>query len=171
LTSLSRPWLRQADTDFLAAERLRDDAIHALRCQVIAKCQQTVEKSIKAIAQDLSDRHIMALTIGTSHPVDKLVTAILHAPGRSARRMIPSYIVNTLDRNYDDIDWIMGLAPRGIVTERNTEYPFFGSEGTLIAPADPEVFSLDDVKRAQKVAGTMLKQARALASVTERSPS
>ena len=82
--SLSRAWLRQAESDFLAAQCLAEQADEAFNCQIAAKCQQVVEKSVKAIAVELTDRGIVTLTIGFDHRIDQYISAISPRPETSS---------------------------------------------------------------------------------------
>lgn len=104
-------WLTQAESDLDAAKVLRREVRSILNCQVAAKCQQVVEKSVKAITAELSDRRVVALTIGFDHNVDQYVSAILRAPS-TRKGAVPDYIKSTFRFNRPTLDELMGLALR-----------------------------------------------------------
>ena len=173
--SSSRVWLRQAKSDLHAAECLSGQPAEDLYCQVAAKCQQTVEKSVKAIAAELSDRGIVTLTIGFDHRIDRYISAITRVPRhKSAGKSVPEYIQQTLLRNRNEVKLLMSLAPHRPPDEnqlpRNTEYPFHNAQGVLIAPADTGIFQKVEIDGHLKVATAVFTQAQALISIVERAP-
>jgi HEPN domain-containing protein len=100
MPSSARVWLRQAGSDLLAARYLAQQDTDDFYCQTAAKCQQVVEKSVKAIAVELTERRLVTLTIGFDHRIDQYIEAIIRAPRRSAmQRSMPDYIVRMLRRN------------------------------------------------------------------------
>jgi len=113
----SRPWLAQASSDLEAALVLRRENRPILYCQVAAKCQQVVEKSVKAIATELNERRIVFLTIGFDHRVDQYISAILRAPGKR-KDAVPDYIKGTIRYNRSILDEVMRLAPHAPI-DRN----------------------------------------------------
>jgi hypothetical protein len=140
---------------------------------VASKCQQAVEKSVKAIAAELSERGVVPITIGFDHAIDRYIKLIRRAPGRLARN-VPGFINETLDRNAEGITWIMDLAPRRPPNTarlpRNTEYPFHDRDGVLVAPAAPGTFGTDEIERCLRVGGSVFKQAAALITLDDRKP-
>lgn len=173
--SSSRVWLRQARSDLLAARYLAQQDTDDFYCQTAAKCQQVVEKSVKAIAAELTERRIVTLTIGFDHRIDQYISAIIRAPHRpTEKRSVPDYILQTLRRNRSEVSAIMRLAPHrpddGAVLPRNTEYPFHNARGVLIAPADKGVFQKSEIEGHVKVASVVFDQAQTLISIAEREP-
>jgi HEPN domain-containing protein len=168
-----RPWLRQANSDMTAARRVRDDSDPSSYCQVIAKCQQVVEKSVKAIAEELSARGAITITIGFKHDIAPLISAIRRKP-KSRDKSVPDYVVKTLERNLDEINEIMDLAPRRrpdtTLLSRNTEYPYHNAQSNLIAPADVNSFNLVEVERYLVLASRIYNQANTLITASERTP-
>jgi hypothetical protein len=168
----SRAWLTQANSDLEAARLLRDVDRPILYCQVAAKCQQVVEKSVKAIATELNDRRIVFLTIGFDHRIEQYIEAIRRAPGKR-KGSVPDYIKSTLSHNLPTVTELMSLAPHKPADidrlPKNTEYPF-GKAGARVAPADTAVFLQVDVDRYLTTAGALLEKAQTLIAVTERGP-
>src|SRR2546423_97184 len=73
--------LRQVASDLAAADRVYDAASAGTYCQVIAKFQQAVEKSIKALVAALAYRGHLSMGTGYSHNPEKLMSALVHLPG------------------------------------------------------------------------------------------
>ena len=171
----SRVWLRQAKSDLLTAQYLAEQDTESFCCQTAAKCQQVVEKSVKAIAAELTERGLVTLTIGFDHRVDQYIAAIVRTPRRSSeRKSVPAHIQQTLQRNRNEISTLMSLAPHkpanANALPRNTEYPFHNTEGLLIAPSDPGIFQKTEIISHLKVAHSIFTQAQALISIVERTP-
>ena len=171
--SSSGAWLRQANSDMLAANCLSACNSEDLYCQISAKCQQVVEKSVKAIAAELTERGIVTLTIGFKHDIGKLITAIITTPhSRKNSNSVPEYISSALNNNRLNIQVLMGLAPHKPTDSdslpRNTEYPFHNERSVLIDPSDSDVFTQTETEGRIKFAGAVLKQARKLILVTKR---
>jgi HEPN domain-containing protein len=59
-----RAWLRQAQSDRESAERVLDLGDEPTFCHGIAKFQQAVEKSIKALVAALRDHRDLEITVG-----------------------------------------------------------------------------------------------------------
>ncbi len=173
--SSSGAWLRQANSDMHAANCLVECNSEVLYCQISAKCQQVVEKSVKAIAAEFTERGIVTLTIGFKHDISKLIIAIITTPhARKNVNSVLEYISSTLKQNRLNIQALMGLAPHkptdGDGLPRNTEYPFHNERSVLIAPSDSDVFTKTETEGHLKVAGAVLKQARKLIFVSKRTP-
>jgi hypothetical protein len=168
----SGPWLRQAQSDLLAAQCLSENGSDSLYCQIAAKCQQVLEKSVKAIAAELDERSIVSITIGFDHRIDQYITAMLRTPREN--RSVPDHIRNTLKNNRAEISEIMMLAPHRPPSlqplPRNTEYPFHNVQGDLIAPTDVDVFKKTEVERYLRLAGIILAQARTLITIASLAP-
>jgi hypothetical protein len=169
----SSAWLKQASSDLETAKILQSNVEPMLYCQVAAKCQQTIEKSIKAIATELADRRIVFLTVGIDHRIDQYIAAILRAPGNKSGT-VPHFLKSTIHNNRSTIDELMRLAPSGRAEDgrlpKNTEYPFHNHHGELVAPADEDVFELPDVGRYINAASSLFEKASALIGITARTP-
>ncbi len=110
-------WLRQTNSDMLAASCLSARDSEDLYCRICAKCQQVLEKSLKAIATELTDRGKVTLTIGFIHNIDGLIAPILRTPHfKSVRNSVPEYISSTLRNNLLNIKILMSLAPMNLQT-------------------------------------------------------
>ena len=108
--SASRVWLRQAGSDLRAARYLAQQDAEDFYCQTAAKCQQVVEKSVKAIAAELNNRRIVTLTIGFSHSIDQYISAINHRPHDTAeKKSVPDHIVKALRRNRSEVNVLAQL--------------------------------------------------------------
>lgn len=156
---LSDAWLMQSRSDWDAAQRVFCENAPLTYCQSIAKCQQTVEKAVKALVTALGEADIMTLDIGWKHEVEKFVAAFARIPRRDnvERRDIIAGIsalfsddirsgIRTLDA------FVPKRPPPGQLLQRNTEYPFHATDGTFSAPAEADVFSLETTRRCQSVA-------------------
>jgi hypothetical protein len=88
-------WISQADADWWAAGRLLDIAQGRSYCETLSKYQQTVEKSIKAIAAARRDRLLLAIQIGYKHDVVRLASA-LRRPARTSDPLNIQHHINRL---------------------------------------------------------------------------
>ncbi len=163
-------WLRQAQSDLHSAER---GFANENPCQLIARYQQVVEKSAKAIADALFDRAVLPNQIRVGHDVDRLVSAVISPPRRRANRSIQLQIAGLLNESRrGEIKAICQLAPRraapGQLESRNTEYPYQNADGTWRAPADPGSFSGADADRFRRLARSMFDGALKLVSALYR---
>lgn len=174
-SSTAHVWLEQAESDFLASsillEQARKEKDHSvLYCQVAAKCQQVVEKGVKAIVAELDYTKRVSQPIRTTHPVDTYIKNILRNPSKPDEDL--SIIQQTLRRNRAEIDGIMALAPHGRngqLLPRNTEYPFHNYSEEIVAPASPNAFHLDEVEGYYRLASAILKRAKASVTISNRS--
>jgi hypothetical protein len=150
-------WLRQAGSDYATGFRCHDPADDATVCHVVAKHQQTVEKSVKAIVAALNDRGVIATSTGFRHDVERLVSALVHLPRRPENKDIQNQITGLLNEHHrSEIKAICLLAPRkpeaGQLARRNTEYPYQNPDGSWRAPADSGSFGKKDLERFRIVA-------------------
>jgi HEPN domain-containing protein len=164
-------WVSQADSDRLAANRLYDKADHRTFCQTIAKYQQVVEKSVKAIAAAVRDAGIVSLpqTHYYKHPVDKLISALRHHDWSEDDRGIQGRINRLLnDSCCLEVRSLSDLAPRkpspGSLHARNTEYPYEIAAGQWTAPALLNSFSIKDVERFGQLAERIYQGTREIVS-------
>ena len=70
MKKLTRPWVRKAEDDFLAAEELAQ-ANNILPDQICFHCQQSAEKYLKALMQELG------LPVPRTHVLQELVARLL----------------------------------------------------------------------------------------------
>lgn len=156
----SRPdadlWLRQAESDLRLLELIERHAEteSGLYCQRIAKSQQAVEKSIKAIAAALGH----SLQVGFPrdfeyrHDVSKVVDALRNKQFSWLRRL-----QQHLERHSLELKEVCGWAPSGVprpgdVHRRNSEYPYETSLGVWTYPAASGAIDPKEVARARFVA-------------------
>jgi HEPN domain-containing protein len=154
---LAWAWLRQARADLSAAARFHDSKDDSTACQAVAKHQQTVEKSVKAIVAAVDDRGIMSIQTGFSHDVERLISALMHLPRRPGNRDIQNRINGLFNEHHrGEIKAICLLAPQRPgprrLAGRNTEYPYQNPDGSWRAPADPGSFDRKDVERFRLLA-------------------
>jgi hypothetical protein len=103
-------WLRQAESDFRSGERLVGTENP---CQAVAKYQQAVEKSVKAISEAFFDRRIFSSPIRGGHDVDRLVTVILTVRHRRSNRNWGLQFKSLFnDKRRDAIRTVSQLAPQ-----------------------------------------------------------
>ncbi|MCX6382196.1 MAG: hypothetical protein NT023_22420 [Armatimonadetes bacterium] len=167
-------WLVQAISDMRVAEllwavveegrRAGVDSHFDLYCQVAAKCQQVVEKEVKAIHYKLIGK------TSESHYIDGFIDAILAAPANYKDDVY--HIKQVLRYRRQEIKNLMALAPKaskGGPTPKNTEYPYHVSS-VLIAPASCNAFLFEDVWAYYRLAGIILARVEAYIDITQVSP-
>lgn len=81
-------WLSQALSDRHAAERFLADKEGIGRCHAIAKWQQTVEKSVKAMVCALSDAGIVGINVRARHEVTPYVGMLTRLPRAAGNKPI-----------------------------------------------------------------------------------
>ncbi|WP_437973835.1 hypothetical protein WMF11_35000 [Sorangium sp. So ce295] len=136
----------------LAGDRTQPEAY----CQVAAKAQQTVEKSIKALQSALHDARLYGSSVGSAHPVSSVASAIrIAAPNwpkklKGNRKKVFSILSDTRLKAIKLLDDIVPQYPAtGQLPRRNTEYPFQDTPGrdTWRAPAERGVFTKSEIDR------------------------
>lgn len=152
----STAWCVQAKSDLGAAHKLAGDLTQReTYCQVAAKAQQAVEKSVKALQSALHRVGFYGSAVGSAHPVSRTASAIrAAAPGwpkviKAQRIKVMNILSDGRLRTIKDLDAIVPQYPApGDLPKRNTEYPFQDSPGayTWQAPAEKGVFSKKEVK-------------------------
>jgi len=168
-------WLLQAESDRLCAQKVWADGDYRLYCQVIAKYQQIVEKSVKAVFASIKDFGIAGLPgLGYSHDLAKLVDALSRLPKSRGTNDIQMK-VNGLLTNYhrQEILAISRLAPKrpvsaGELHRQNTEYPYETAAGVWIAPASPEAFTARQLERFRILAEYVFGGAKKIVSTLRR---
>jgi hypothetical protein len=170
----SNLWISQADSDLFVAVRIYDPVDHRTYCQVIAKHQQTVEKSVKAIRAALHEALIVSISSGkSSHDVTKLASA-LRRPGNPADRTDIQHHINRVLNEHciTEIKAISALAPKlpkgGGLHDRNTEYPYERLAGDWVAPAMQNCFTVNEVQRFATLAQRVYEGARQIVSALRR---
>jgi hypothetical protein len=146
----SSAWIVQVESDFAVAELLFQKTDATTYCQAVAKYQQTVEKSVKAMVAAVNDLG-SDLTVTASHLPTNEIDSLLRL-----RRVIDNVSVDRLARIFKQhraaVEGLCGFAPKwpedGKSFARNTEYPFL-SEGGWTAPAVAGTFTLQETVNAQ----------------------
>ena len=154
-------WLRQAKADLGAASRGHDRTDDSTACHVLAKHQQTVEKSVNAIVAAIDDRGIMTISTRFRHDVEDLVSSLMRLPRSPNNHDIQNRIHGLFSEHHrDEIKAIGLLAPKrpppGQLARRNTEYPYQNPDASWRAPADPGSFGTKDVERFRALATRIL---------------
>ena len=132
----------QALGDFLFQQfcTKRDQYREEFWCHVAALCQQSVEKSIKALIC------FGNLDFPKTHHADQLLfflmkrLSFLHFKFVNLKKL--SILFGLQEKKI--VKQLSDLAPQKDVTKRNTEYPFLVGK-TWIAPAAPSVFTLTEI--------------------------
>jgi hypothetical protein len=167
-------WLLQADSDVAAATRVFVQEDHSTYCQSIAKCQQTVEKSVKGLVEVMGEAGLVTNAwqmVGWKHPVERLVSFLV---GRTPDQGVYVNIRMLFDNNTQSgIRLLDSFVPRKPPDgqppfARNTEYPFDGLQENFRAPAEHNAFDLVETKRCQDVAKTVHVGCRKIASFVRR---
>jgi len=171
----SRLWISQAHSDLYCAKRVYDQKDHRSYCQTLAKYQQTVEKSVKAVFAAARDKGLIGAPIGYSHNVEKLISVLGRLPRVRDNRSVQARINALLhDHNRNEIMLLCALAPRkpvpGGIHVRNTEYPYETTPGNWIAPVDQEAFGLGDVQRFGQLAERIYEGSKTLSRLIEKGP-
>lgn len=156
----SAAWIVQVESDFAAAEMLLVKTNATTYCEAISKYQQTVEKSVKAMAAAVNDLG-SDLTVTASHLPVSEIDGLLRL-----RRVIDNASVNRLAKIFNQhrtaVEDLCRLAPRwpddGESFARNTEYPFI-INGEWTAPAVGKTFTLQEAASAQSTARALHKAA------------
>jgi hypothetical protein len=171
-----RAWLRQAQRDREVAERAVDLGDASTFCHGLAKLQQAVEKSVKALIVALRDHRDLEIAVGWAHGVERFMGILIRLPRAVGdRNDIQGHIRRLLDENTrGDIRALDRLAPRrpppGLPPQRNTEYPFLHA-GEWHAPADLDIFSRQELDRFRALAGRIVAGCARLISAIERGTS
>lgn len=168
-------WISQADSDRLGATRVYDPADHRTWCQAIAKHQQVVEKSIKAVAAAVRDAGIQSVQIKLyyKHPVDEMITALRRPIGPKDRKAIQAPIATLLSEfNRAEIRALSDLAPKkpdaGVLHAKNTEYPYETATGVWTTPALVGAFTTQEVCRFATLSERIYQGSRLIVSALRR---
>lgn len=163
-------WLRQAQSDLEAAKTLQALGRHDFYCHVIAKSQQTVEKSVKGLVAGLHAKGIVSFKTGFKHDVLRHISAIIKSGTPVSNQIAKKF--SSYQR--EQIRRLEKLTPRrpspGTATTRNTEYPYWDLNGGWIAPADKSTFSGSDADLFLKAAKGTLETARRTIQALSRTP-
>lgn len=171
----SAAWVLQASSDLDAARRVLDEQKASTYCQSLANYQQAVEKSVKAMVAALNEAGVIQVAISGNHTLEHEINGLdavrrkKHGVGSASLEIIERLFQN----RKDDITFLCALAPKlpkqGVAYPRNTEYPFSdASEEGWTAPAAPNTFTLEEVRRAERLAWPLHHSASRFASSLRR---
>ena len=162
-------WLLQSRADLRAAEKLSTTANAEDRCHALAKCQQSVEKAIKAIIAALNEFGVLDEGPRRDHAVTPYMRTLTRLPREQIGPAIQSHLRGLLDQHTRaDILTIDGLVPRRR-GGRNTEYPNqLGTGWTYPAAADS--FRPEEVTRFRSLGHRLVQGAYKLIAALRRSP-
>ena len=168
-------WLHQARSDREAAELLAGSNAGQSRCHAIAKWQQTVEKSIKAIVACLRDAGVLHIEIGYKHGVERFVSVLVRLPHAKDNRTIQQQLHGFLDQTTrSGLRALDALVPRrptvGDAPQRNTEYPFLIADKKWTYPAAEKIFSDAEFQRFRDLAQRVLQRAGQIVGALRRRP-
>jgi hypothetical protein len=168
-------WFEQSAADSLAAGRMLDSKNVGMRCNAIAKWQQTVEKAVKAIVAALREVGVLTIEIGYRHEVERFIGVLLRLPRAQGNKDIQQHLRGLLDpTTRADIRSLDALAPRrpppGQPPRRNTEYPFCDAKNKWTFPAAKGAFSADEIQRFRTLAYRVLTGAGRIISAIRRRP-
>jgi HEPN domain-containing protein len=171
--SQHRAWLRQAQNDRESLDRVLELNDDSTFCQAIAKSQQAVEKSVKALVAALIEHQQLDRKTGWGHSAEQFMTVLIHLPRSRTGTREPQSIIHDIfdERTRGEVRSLDRLAPRRPPPDsppaRNTEYPFL-QDGIWQAPADPGVFSECEARRYRALAHRVVAGCAQVVSAVER---
>jgi len=160
-------WIDQAYSDYQCINRVLVQNDSTIYCHAIAKSQQCVEKSVKAIA-----RH-RGMGIGRAHGVHRLAQVFRRTLKRGQGRDINHQILGLLDadtvRKIRDLDQLAPAWPSpGSRFARNTEYPYQIDDADWLSPSASNAFSPSEVERFRQLAHRVVDRSRRIISASKR---
>ena len=168
-----RAWLDQAVSDRHAVERALDLDDPATYCHAIAKCQQAVEKGVKALVATLRDFKIWNIDVGRDHKVGRFFSAFVKVSKATKNLALQKQLRRLCDEAHrQEINNLDRLVPKwpapGTVPERNTEYPFRNShDGPWRKPCEPDAFTRSEVESFRSLADRVVRGCGKLISAIE----
>ena len=152
-------WLQQASADRQAAERFAGSAEGWARCHALAKCQQTVEKAIKAIVAALRDAKVLHIEIGYRHEVARFLNVLIRLPHAAANRAIQRHLQSFLNQDtrngIRDLDALAPRRPRrdrGCDETPNTLFTMQTAAGRIRQPTKPSLQRKSNVFGSWRIA-------------------
>ncbi len=159
--TLAQAWMRQAESDYRAAQRVDNHQDASTRCQAISKYQQCVEKSVKSVLDKLHAVRVTGTRSDRRHPVARYASVLTNLQ----RTEETKHLLNQLARLFtarivEQIALLDSLVPEypaaGRLAARNHEYPFQTSATDWCAPCDDDVFSESEIKQMRNCAGSLM---------------
>ncbi|GEM_PF-3149467 len=142
-------------------EKIIDERREEFWCHVVAQCQQSVEKAMKALIC------FGNLDFPKTHRADQLLffllkrSSILHFKDENLKKL--SMLFGASEKQI--VIQLSELAPPKDTTKRNTEYPFLVGKA-WIAPAAPNVFTLTEIQLFLKHSRRIVYTANQIVSAT-----
>ena len=172
-----RAWITQAASDYGCISRLYVGSDSSTYCHAIAKCQQAMEKSVKALVASLAaNRTLTGIRIGPAHAVTRFLGTLQRLPKLPENRDIQKSLLGLFGSHIaGEIKSLDALAPKwpapNALPARNTEYPFGGNERRpWRCPAQDGVFSKNEVARYRALAFRIVNGCSSIISALERVP-
>lgn len=170
---LHKTWIVQAGSDMVAARTLHGAG--ADPCQVVAKCQQAMEKAVKGLVEAMNALDLMTMPVDSTHRVARYASAMVRAVDAAPKahrflkvelpRLFPEHVQSCIAA-LDDV--VPQYPKKGALAAKNTEYPFQLSVTEWRAPSAPEVFGRGDVRRYLAAADRVQGGASKVISALER---
>lgn len=165
----------QAAADYYVGTRVFDQADGSSFCHAIAKFQQAVEKSIKALICSLSAAGVISVQVGYAHGVERFLATLVRLRRSQEEKSVQAALRKLLDANVRyDIRAIDRLAPRrpapGTLPSRNTEYPYCAQPNAWRFPAQADAFDAEEAVRYRKLAFRLTDGCARIVSAVERKP-
>lgn len=160
--TLSQAWMRQAESDYRAAQRVDNAQDARTRCQAISKYQQCVEKSVKGVLDKLHAAGLVHTGSDKSHKVARYAAVLSGFPASKNNRDL----LNQLRRLFTgavvaQVNLLDSLVPAypasGKLAARNHEYPFQDAAGNWCAPSDIGAFTNGEIRRIRQCAGKLIR--------------
>ena len=149
----SAAWIAQVESDFAAGEKFFRENDPTTYCQAIAKYQQVVEKSVKAMVAAVNELG-SSITITRSHLPTNEMDAFLGLRKKIDNASV-SHVARMFKAHRQAVENLCSLAPQwpedNASFARNTEYPF-QIHGEWTAPTVEGMFTLQEMKSAQSTA-------------------
>ena len=159
--SLPAAWMVQARSDYRAAQLLDNRQDPTTRCQAIAKYQQCVEKSVKAILDKLHAAGIVTQGSDSKHPVERYIKTFARAPrganNRNLLNQLSTLFTPTVTAGVKLLDSLVPQFQKPPLPQRrNHEYPYQDAALNWHAPAEATAFGAGEVKRIRHCAGSVM---------------
>ena len=153
----SEAWTVQITSDLEAATAIFTADNPGTYCQVIAKYQQVVEKSVNAMVAALNEVSGPVINIGTKHYPEKQINALLLMKFGNQDLVRHVHAIFS-EYRLGEIRALCLLAP-SLPPRRNTEYPYPDGRGGWTAPAAAGNFRVEEVYRFRTLANEFVPMA------------
>jgi hypothetical protein len=170
--TLPQAWMRQAESDYRAAQRVDISYDARTRGQAISKYQQCVEKSVKGVLDKLHASRITHAHSDRRHHVARYAAVFANIPRTGQAGDLLDQLGRLFtDRIIEQISLLDSLVPEypdaGQLAARNHEYPFQKSFADWRAPSDVDAFTAGELKRIRSCAGSLILGLRRILDALE----